>query len=782
MKNIVPKCVSAALMAIGLSIAMCPLAACGDDTTKIVPAAEGTYDFEITAPSGSRLTYHGFTPSDSWLSFSRWSLSGGQMKLSFHVSENTSATSRTATFVGVVFNDETMVLTVIQEGKSQDGQSTDGGGGGNGNAGVGGLTQTKTVGYAAGTGTFAASSETGTIGIPNYTSSANWLTTPRYSTSTSKWGGWSIEVTFAVTENPSSEPRTAVLTGTANGATVAQFTVVQEGNPSSPSVPDPTPTPSPAPVIQNGFGPGEASDFKISASERGYVVGVYGLTWKDFPKRSADNCNVFTDSAIVDREKRSGGFSAADYDFCVDYSFVDLFVWTGWSSMVGFADEDAFGEALVDGSGWGALDELHSLTAAYQEEIPTGSTFAKTLEDRMADANGIMAMTVWFDNFKWYGKKYSGTPGLGHGIVCCGYSYDPGKSSTDPTWLKGLFIIESDNDRENGSGGASAPDTITYCPVKWNSSKKRYYISNIFGAEGYFDDKLGGGGVLLRTKDSVALHKSTKGDDPDPIDEVSGEFDLTASKAQTAKGLLYDADGALAGTVEVKLGKINAKKRTASLSASITMVDGKKVSAKAVTVPVDNGTSTVLKFKAPVGDMAFDMNGDGWFSLAGGEYSMAEGSAGGNLPNGTMWFSVDIGDLPDFGEGWDVLYDALPDGVELTVTGGKKLDAGKAASIKYKKDKDAGETWYYLDGLDDEKKPNRSGLKITYTPKTGIFKGSFSVYATNADYIDYGKQPKLKKYTVNFTGIFLNDEDGTRGYGQATMKKPAAGPWTVTVE
>ena len=37
---------------------------------------------------------------------------------------------------------------------------------------------------------------------------------------------------------------------------------------------------------------------------------------------------------------------------------------------------------------------------------------------------------------------------------------------------------------------------------------------------------------------------------------------------------------------------------------------------------------------------------------------------------------------------------------------------------------------------------------------------------------------KLKKYKAKVTGVVV---DGV-GYGQATMKKPAGGPWIVTVE
>ena len=79
---------------------------------------------------------------------------------------------------------------------------------------------------------------------------------------------------------------------------------------------------------------------------------------------------------------------------------------------------------------------------------------------------------------------------------------------------------------------------------------------------------------------------------------------------------------------------------------------------------------------------------------------------------------------------------------------------------------------YDLIGLDDPSKPNVSALKLSYTAKTGQFKGSFKLYATTD-----GEKPKLKKFTVNVTGFVV---DGV-GYGQATCKKPAAA-WSVTVK
>jgi hypothetical protein len=41
-----------------------------------------------------------------------------------------------------------------------------------------------------------------------------------------------------------------------------------------------------------------------------------------------------------------------------------------------------------------------------------------------------------------------------------------------------------------------------------------------------------------------------------------------------------------------------------------------------------------------------------------------------------------------------------------------------------------------------------------------------------------GKARKLKKYTVKVNGVVVHGV----GYGTATCKKPAVGPWSVTVE
>ena len=246
------------------------------------------------------------------------------------------------------------------------------------------------------------------------------------------------------------------------------------------------------------------------------------------------------------------------------------------------------------------------------------------------------------------------------------------------------------------------------------------------------------------------------------------------SKAQTASGALYDSNGNLAGTVQVKAGRVN-NKGIAKISATAMLINGKKMVAKPLSLNVRNGErSGSLVFRG-IGDLSFEMADDGSFTLKGSGYTMANARIGGNLPNGTMTFQVDIDSLPLVGIDFEVIEDLLPTNVEVTVTGGRKLNAGKAVAIKYAKGRSS------LAGSTDSSKSNVSGLKLTYTPKTGMFRGSFNIYASNESVTPEGKTPKLKKIKVNMTGIFADAGGGFIGVGEAKVNKPTVWPWTVTI-
>ena len=227
------------------------------------------------------------------------------------------------------------------------------------------------------------------------------------------------------------------------------------------------------------------------------------------------------------------------------------------------------------------------------------------------------------------------------------------------------------------------------------------------------------------------------------------------------------------GVFEMKCGKAN-KQGIAKVSATLIGLDGKKTAYKAQNVNVMGESATVdfNGLKVTVEGGLFS-GGDG---LAGG-LSVASADVGGNWTGSAAIATVDAGDISMF-EG-RVLSDLLPVGEQAVVTG-VKWKFAKAASVKWAKPKNGAATPEIYDeesgkGLivdETRDRTNLSGLKLTYTPKKGTFKGSFKVYALEGS----GKATKLKKYTVKVSGVVV----GGVGYGTAASKRPDLA-WPVIV-
>ena len=226
-------------------------------------------------------------------------------------------------------------------------------------------------------------------------------------------------------------------------------------------------------------------------------------------------------------------------------------------------------------------------------------------------------------------------------------------------------------------------------------------------------------------------------------------------KAQTLDGAVF-RDGNAVGVVQVKVGKAS-KNGEVAVSGTITGLDGKKLTAKGGKVAVngESATATLAVKDGTAATVTIGKNGVSG-SWNGAEIKSAE--VGGNWTRTDAKVYVDAANLPA-----GTIEELLPDGESVLAKGGKWA-FNKGASVKLSKDKSKAE-WDTSGG-----KSNLSSMKLTYTPKTGLFKGSFKAYALES--------AKLKKYTANVTGVVV---DG-KGYGQATIKKPASGPWAVTVE
>ena len=247
-------------------------------------------------------------------------------------------------------------------------------------------------------------------------------------------------------------------------------------------------------------------------------------------------------------------------------------------------------------------------------------------------------------------------------------------------------------------------------------------------------------------------------------------------KARIVTGAVFK-DGTAIGVMQVKVGKANRQGQVA-VSGTITGIDGKKLTAKGGKVAVDDESATATLSVKGGTTAVVTIDDDGMT----GEWNGASIEA---ALVGEKWTRDDAAVYVDGASGGRALPEGtieelLPDGEPVVAAGGKWKFA-KAASVKWTKPKKGAAQPERFDaesgkGLvvdTSSGKTNLSGLKLTYTPKKGTFKGSFKVYALEGA----GKATKLKKYTVKVSGVVV---DGV-GYGTATCKAPAVS-WAVKVE
>ena len=247
------------------------------------------------------------------------------------------------------------------------------------------------------------------------------------------------------------------------------------------------------------------------------------------------------------------------------------------------------------------------------------------------------------------------------------------------------------------------------------------------------------------------------------------------SKAVTLMGAVYNG-GNPVGIVELKLGKVTAK-QTSKVSGTVRTLSGKHTIKPFLITGIDGKTSKTVSLDVKgLGTMSITIGGTRFAGTLGG-WHVQNANVGGKWTRSSATVYVDATSA-SFPAG--TLSYLLPDIETATVKNGRWTFA-KAASVKWAKPKNGVTPEIYDESVDkglivDETKgkTNLSGLKLTYTPRDGTFKGSFKMYVLEGT----GARTKLKSATVNVNGFVV---DGV-GYGTATCKSPAAGPWAVTVE
>ena len=222
------------------------------------------------------------------------------------------------------------------------------------------------------------------------------------------------------------------------------------------------------------------------------------------------------------------------------------------------------------------------------------------------------------------------------------------------------------------------------------------------------------------------------------------------NKSRKLFGSLVDPDGRIAGRLLVSAGKMNAKKGVSKVKVQVQDLNGrtKTLGSKDFTV---KGTTTV-KLSGNLGSANITIKGS---TLSGTVYfngmtcTVSSRAPGGSIADGTLYFNLEDG--PVACQGYPVINgtDYLPAPQAFT-SAGSKWSFPRRGTLKY----DAKKAAFVM-----SPEENPSGLKLSYAPSTGYFKGSFTVYAKRGE-------KTIKKYKATVGGFMIGGE----GDGAVTIK------------
>ena len=256
----------------------------------------------------------------------------------------------------------------------------------------------------------------------------------------------------------------------------------------------------------------------------------------------------------------------------------------------------------------------------------------------------------------------------------------------------------------------------------------------------------------------------------EPADPPTADY--VTSKAQY-DGIVWDAEAnRLVGVLRLKAAKMNEKNRTVRISGYLLGLDGKKKSVKqndkALLVP-ESGPLAVDFTVKDMGQMKLVIGGE---SVAGAleGYQVRTFPVGGDWTRNDAVANVEV-----------TVFEGIPGAVQMqllpvdepVMPKNWKWAFNKAATVSWKKPKNRDLKCLVVDT--SKGKTNLSGIKLSYTPKTGAFKGSFKIHALENK--GSRSEKALKKYTVKVTGVVV----GGIGYGKAVLKKPA-NEWALSVD
>ena len=367
----------------------------------------------------------------------------------------------------------------------------------------------------------------------------------------------------------------------------------------------------------------------------------------------------------------------------------------------------------------GGTKETRAWVVVEQNNVTSGPVYTLDLAGiRIVDrATGGLSSTTLGEYAKRYGSRVSGTVGLTQSVY---YQVAISDCCSSETFPQRVWNV---------------------CDPFWQDYDPLEEIDEHGGDEELYDAP----GLYFVTAEM--LGRSSAGGIP-------GEW----KKARTLNGV-YDDECFVDGVCQLKCGKAN-KKGIAKVSLTITPFVGKKRTYKSVSVDVSKGGAVEVKW--PKQSYTVTINGNEFFGEpvygetrpACSPKSVRSATVGGKWTRTDSAVGIDYFYDGEFPKG--TCEELLPYHEPIRLKAGRWSFA-KAAMVKLSKDRTSV-------SVDTSKgRSNTSAMRLTYTPKTGIYKGTFKLYAL----IDAPKGKKqLKKHTVKVMGAVVEGY----GYGVGSLK------------
>ncbi len=240
-------------------------------------------------------------------------------------------------------------------------------------------------------------------------------------------------------------------------------------------------------IVSVGFlGNVEATGDSVETGTRYRIFDYWGGVWTDAEKDT----------------------QAGDDLMCWAGAAANVLEWTGWGKTAGMTNSDQMFQYFQDHwtdqgglpqfgwdwwlsginpqqgvSGWSQVDVAGGNFYPYPDYWYTDYVFSR--------GQGSAAQTYAMADVDQYCRAGYGVSlgvfgSIAHAITCWGFNYDTSLAPSNPNYYKGIWVTDSD-DSKYTSNGVTAPNTLHYYAVSWNSSYSRYdlnsYVSGAFIGE-----------------------------------------------------------------------------------------------------------------------------------------------------------------------------------------------------------------------------------------------------------------------------------------------------------